>query len=468
VSDTADRDRFLRDYVKALEDGRAAFFAGAGLSKAAGYIDWAELLREFAEELGLNIDEEHDFPLVAQYHLDEHNNSRGLLSSKLRESFEGDATTEVYRQLARLRLPVVWTTNYDTAVERAFDAEGLKPDVKPNGTKGAWTTSRHGSGVTVYKMHGDISDPDNVVLSRDDYDIYASKYPYVLDTLRSHLIERTFLFAGFSFTDPNLDHVLSTLRAYWGNGGRVHWVLVRLDTDGRKQAKQRLWARHLKRYGMNVVFLKDHAEVLELLQDIETRLRRRHVLVSGSASTDEPLGRPRLDELCAKIGRLVVSGGRTLVCGIGLGVGSAVLTGAAEAVYESDDDPARRLRLYPFPRPPADTREEVWTKWRVGMVRTAGFAVFVAGNKLDDGKIVPAGGVRQEYELAVAAGAYPLPVAATGWVAQEMHDEVLGRFDELLPGAPRDAFELLGRPDATDDEILSSLRRILDALTPQR
>lgn len=467
VSDAATRARFLREYATALEEGRAAFFAGAGLSRAAGYIDWTELLREFAEELGLNIDEEHDFPLVAQYHLDEHNNSRGRLSAKLRDSFEGEATTAVYEQLARLRLPVVWTTNYDTAVEEAFRAAGLKPDVKPSGTLAAWTTSRTGAGVAVYKMHGDIADPANVVLCRDDYDVYASKYPHILDTLRSHLIERTFLFAGFSFTDPNLDHVLSTLRAYMGDHGRQHWALVKRDDNPRKAAKQDLWARHLKRYGLNVVFLADHGEVLSLLNDLESRLRRRHVLVSGSASTAEPLGQARLDGLCTKVGRLVIDRGKNLVSGIGLGVGAAVLTGAAEAVYERDDDPVRRLRLHPFPRPPKEQRDQVWAKWREGMARTAGFAIFIAGNKIEDGVVVAASGVRQEFELAVAAGAYPLPVAASGWVAQELHAEVLARFDELLPGAPRSAFDVLGQPDADDDAVLAALGELLTALTPK-
>jgi hypothetical protein len=465
-SDGASRERFLREYGQALEEGRAAFFAGAGLSKAAGYVDWRDLLREFAAELDLNIDEEHDLPLVAQYHLDANNQQKNRLSQKLRDAFTDGGTTSVYEAVARLRVPVVWTTNYDDAVEKAMEAAGLKPDIKPNGNRGSWTTSRKGSKVAVYKMHGDISDPSNLVLSRDDYDTYARDYPYVLDTLRAQMVERTFLFAGFSFTDPNLDHVLAAIRSYWGRDAKSHWVLTRRSGTPREAAKQRLWATHLLRYGLNVVFLDDHDEVLSLLDELATRLQRRHVLVSGSAHEAGPLGRDRLDRLAAGVGAAIIEGGRNLVSGIGLGVGSAVLTGAAQAVYDAGDDPARRLRLHPFPRPTEDVRAETWRRWRESMIRTAGYAVFIAGNKHDGTDTVLADGVMQEFEIAVAAGAYPLPIGASGWAAQRIHEMVAADFDRYLPGAPRAAFADLGDPHASNDRLIDALRTLLEALQP--
>ena len=32
--------QFLREYVKAIRDGNAAVFAGAGLSRPSGFVDW--------------------------------------------------------------------------------------------------------------------------------------------------------------------------------------------------------------------------------------------------------------------------------------------------------------------------------------------------------------------------------------------------------------------------------------------
>jgi hypothetical protein len=54
------QETFLREYGDAVAEGTAAVFVGAGMSRAAGYVDWAELLSEFALELGLDLDVETD------------------------------------------------------------------------------------------------------------------------------------------------------------------------------------------------------------------------------------------------------------------------------------------------------------------------------------------------------------------------------------------------------------------------
>ena len=60
------RKAFFRDYIKVIRDGNAALFAGAGVSWPSGFVDWKELLRPLAEDIGLKIDDEHDLTLVAQ------------------------------------------------------------------------------------------------------------------------------------------------------------------------------------------------------------------------------------------------------------------------------------------------------------------------------------------------------------------------------------------------------------------
>lgn len=51
---------FKRQYVKAIQEGYAAIFAGAGLSRPSGFVNWKELLRELAEEIHLDVDKETD------------------------------------------------------------------------------------------------------------------------------------------------------------------------------------------------------------------------------------------------------------------------------------------------------------------------------------------------------------------------------------------------------------------------
>lgn len=58
---------FIDKYVKEIKDNSAAMFIGAGFSKSAGYVDWKNLLRSVAEDLGLDIDKEYDLVSLAQY-----------------------------------------------------------------------------------------------------------------------------------------------------------------------------------------------------------------------------------------------------------------------------------------------------------------------------------------------------------------------------------------------------------------
>ena len=52
---------FIETYIHAIKEDSAAIFAGAGLSANSGYVNWKELMRDIAEELGLDVDKRgHD------------------------------------------------------------------------------------------------------------------------------------------------------------------------------------------------------------------------------------------------------------------------------------------------------------------------------------------------------------------------------------------------------------------------
>ncbi len=121
---------FIRDYVKDLNEGTAAIFAGAGLSIPAGFVNWRELMSEIAFDLGLDINVESDLVSLAQFHVNE-NRTRSKISRKILEEFvEKTVETENHRILARLPISSVWTTNYDELIEKAFLAEGKVSDTR--------------------------------------------------------------------------------------------------------------------------------------------------------------------------------------------------------------------------------------------------------------------------------------------------------------------------------------------------
>ncbi|MFD2093414.1 SIR2 family protein [Blastococcus deserti] len=471
----ATRARFLREYADDVEQGRAALLVGAGLSRAAGFVDWRGLLRDLASDLGLDIDEEYDLPGVAQYHLDANNQDRSRLNRMLREHFQHaqPVSTRAHEALARLPVRDVWTTNYEDTLERTYEAADRVVDVKRLSAQASWTSDRPGSDATVYKMHGDTDDVGSVVLSREDYDTYEAKYPHVPRVLQAHLTQKTFLIVGFSLTDPNIDHVLAQQRAAFGANQRQHWAVFKREAAGREAVRQGLRIRSLKRYGIETVLVDDYSDVPVLLEELADRLARRNVLVSASSGDATLLPgseRQRIETIAEMAGRAIITTGHNLVSGVGLGAGAAVLAGAAEQVYRGHADPARRLVLRPFPRPAAATpaeRAELWTRWREDMARNAGIAIFIAGCR-DDGQGNPevAAGVLEEFKIAVEQGwAWPLPIGATGWAARELHVRVWSDRQRYLPDhTPWEDLETLGLADATVEQLTGALERLLRSL----
>jgi hypothetical protein len=166
-----DIQEFLKTYTIALEESTATIFAGAGLSKPAGYVNWKDLLRDIAEEINLDIDRETDLIAVAQYHVNENGGNRGKINQTLIEEFTKDASvTKNHEILSRLPIKTYWTTNYDTLIEDALKNEGKRIDVKI--TTENLSITKPDRDAVIYKMHGDISLAHEAVITKDDYEGY--------------------------------------------------------------------------------------------------------------------------------------------------------------------------------------------------------------------------------------------------------------------------------------------------------
>ena len=64
-----DKKLLIKKYCEALENGRAAIFAGAGLSVGAGFVDWKGLLKDVAEELNIQLRSYTNLVDLAQYYV---------------------------------------------------------------------------------------------------------------------------------------------------------------------------------------------------------------------------------------------------------------------------------------------------------------------------------------------------------------------------------------------------------------
>jgi NAD-dependent SIR2 family protein deacetylase len=157
-----DTEDFVDKYLKELRENNAAVFVGAGMSRAAGYVDWQGLMSPIASGLGLDAAKEADLVALAQYHLNANATNRHQLNQLLIDEFSDlKEPTENHALLARLPIHTYWTTNYDRLIESALEAGGRRVDAKYTNEQLAIT--RRGRDAVVYKMHGDIEHPDKAV-----------------------------------------------------------------------------------------------------------------------------------------------------------------------------------------------------------------------------------------------------------------------------------------------------------------
>ncbi|MBO9687080.1 MAG: SIR2 family protein [Mitsuaria chitosanitabida] len=464
-------EAFIKSFVKDLEDDNVAIFAGAGLSKGSGYVDWPELLRDIAAELGLEVEKEHhDLISLAQFHVNHRKTSDGLAKKILQEFSEQAEPSVSHEVLARLPIRTFWTTNYDTLLEDALTKAMRFPDVKSNIDHLTTTTPRRDA--VVFKMHGDVHAPKRAVLYKEQYERYHATHAPFVTALSGDLVSKTFLFIGFSFTDPNLDYVLS--RLYVNENKRTHYCFMRAvqkvgdDEEQFAYEKRKLALRidDLKRFGIQTLLVEDYADIPKILQAIENRFRKKTVFFSGSA---EEYGRwtqrEALDFVHALSSHCIKANLR-VVNGFGWGIGSAVINGALEAIYGSPQRfTERQLVVRPFPQH-GENLKALWEQYRQRMVSLAGIAVFLFGNKLVDGQVVSAQGVRREFEIAVAQGLIPIPVGATGYMANELLDEVLKDHERFYPGLDWivPLIKELGDQSLSGDQLASKVIAIINRL----
>ena len=472
-----DATKFIDEWAKSLELGSASAFIGAGLSRRAGYPDWRSLLSDIAIELGLDIDAEHDLAAVAQYALNKATGKRNALTKLIVDHFppKSDAP-EPFHVLARLPIRHIWTTNYDKLAETAWAQERKQLDVKSqNADLGVDKFWAH---AILYKMHGSIDHPTEVVIAKDDYELYRRERPGFLQVLTGQLVTKQILFLGFSFTDPNIGHLFASIRESFKDDGPGHYAIVRRPKKSSgagankrfetEKIRHSLWVQDLQRYGIQCVQVDEYDEIDEILHAVELKLASRSVFVSGSFPLSAPADqRHRIEDVAREVGRVIAEHEKRLVSGFGLVVGGAAIAGALGVVLK-DPTPNldKSLLLRPFPQeaPPGLDKAAFHARYRDAMIQQAGVCIFICGLKESAGKGVPvvADGVIEEFESAKRLGRIIVPIGATGGAAAEIWAQ-LDKAGVLPLGLNRKDFDNLNIAKPSPQAVAKIVEKVINA-----
>lgn len=431
------REELIRNYVKAIREGNAAVFAGAGLSRSSGFVDWKGLIKPLAIDIDLDVEKETDMLSIAQFYRNR-KRTRTAINQEILDAFSKDVKeNENVQILSRLPIFTYWTTNYDRLLEEGIRSANRKPDVKYETDQ--LSNMMRDRDAIVYKMHGDVEHPAKAVLTKEDYELYECHRPLFRTALKGDLISKVFLFIGFSFADPNLDYILSQIRSLLGENIPNHYCFFkrvqRSEFSDKEEyvyclAKQDLQEDNLRNYGIQTVFVDSYDEITDIIHEIEKVSKLKNVFISGSASKyTDPWNQNEAEELARKLAKKLVYEDYRIVSGFGLGIGSAVVNGALDVIYKDKYRHLdRHLSLYPFPQniSNSEKRKEKWKEYREKIIEDTGVAIFMFGNKIDQesGDKIIAEGCIEEFKIAKNRGNVIIPIGSTGDAAKKIFDEV--------------------------------------------
>ncbi len=205
----------LNDSIK---EGNVILFVGAGISATLGLPNWAQLISKISSDLGYDerlFKQYGDSLALAEYY--EINKGRigelrSWMDSNWNISIEKIKESKIYKYITKLNFPIIYTTNYDHCLEKAFEVWGksYKRIVYVDDMVGLDPKT-----TQIIKFHGDTISDGSIVLTESSY-FKRLDFESPLDIkLRSDMLGKSILFIGYSLSDINIRLLIYKLDQLW-------------------------------------------------------------------------------------------------------------------------------------------------------------------------------------------------------------------------------------------------------------
>jgi hypothetical protein len=283
-------------------------FAGAGISQSLSYPGWGALVESLGQ---LAFPDENSKNSISGDNLlavDLYRQTVGIdrFGTFLRDKFAAEkarppvSDSALMRALIQLDFPFYVTTNYDFSLEDAFriHGNGELPHIG-RGKSSEISEFIQGNLKACLHWHGDLLNPQTVILAEQDYKRLYFKSSEERLLIRSLFYMKRFLFVGFSMEDTDLMYILRELTATIDQKPR-HFAILGYDPRSPNAELNRATreAQLRERYSINPIFYRikrkgeRHRELSHLLEHLaneRTRLiKRRNSQKSIVASSINP------------------------------------------------------------------------------------------------------------------------------------------------------------------------------------
>lgn len=190
----------IENIKNALDNRNLTIFAGSGVSVDSNLPLWSELIDDIKKALGT---QERDFLKIAElFYIQFKENT---YYEKINQYFPKNSLPNIlHKQITKLNLRNLITTNWDDLFEKAIHENGVFFDIIRSDNEIGYST-----GMTkLVKMHGSL-DMKNIVFKESDYFTYSLSFPLVENYVKSVFSTDTVLLVGYSLGDINVKQIVS-------------------------------------------------------------------------------------------------------------------------------------------------------------------------------------------------------------------------------------------------------------------
>lgn len=252
----------FEELKRSCQRGFVIPFVGAGMSKSAGLPDWKEYLLSLCDEADMSQDATRErLDVQGDYEGTMNDIVQRLTINHFERDFERsfvlpEEIAGAVTLLPRLFDCSVITTNFDRVLERVYENEGktFVEKVTGRGQANAFFRAIPAGDRYLLKLHGNIDNAAERVLSQDEYDIaYGNAGDINMTFPLPRLLKRLFTSYSFLFLGCSLsaDRTLQTFMRVAGDEGidslPHHYAILAspVDTERKRTIDQRLADAHI-------------------------------------------------------------------------------------------------------------------------------------------------------------------------------------------------------------------------------
>jgi hypothetical protein len=229
-----------KSLVREVADRRAVFFVGAGISRAAttgaaNFPTWTELLSQLKGKINKKADRELVSKLYGKGQLLDAAQiiQDGIPAADFSTTIRGALQprpipiSPIYQDILAMDPKTIITTNYDELIEKNFEHYNRSTE--------AHNVCRYNQSHiledlrsptrSIIKIHGCVTEPQEIVLSRSSYFKAKLKHPSFFHTVSSLMTVNTVIFLGYSVSDPDIQLILENIQLF-SKSNHPHYALM--------------------------------------------------------------------------------------------------------------------------------------------------------------------------------------------------------------------------------------------------